>query len=335
MNSTKTPRAAPRDRSGPAQPTEKALARSARGRKAVATRNDPWTRVQDSKLLAAYIQNKTGQELADAVGGGRTAEECQDRLHGKHPLVPKRLLLAYAWDPAKPLKHSAVFRAALTEEERNMSEPQLKKLWLKESQSTCIKAVKSFVNCDLGGSWGTKPNCARILSKAGLHPAFLDQRPSPRLTTAFTDRRKDLIRNAESLRQHRETCLKLLAAETKVNLEDLNDDEFEKRDKRAYDRLRWKAACGDALADDADAETQMPTKGEIPEISQRTVSPPFEPVPVDARLSNPAFARQFRRHDQSFDLITGRSGCTCPSRAPPNPSVAVQVVGETLRRENL
>ena len=296
-STTKTPRAAPRDRS--AAPTTRALAESTARRRAAA-RNDPWTRVQDAKLLNAWRDNKTGQDLADAVGGGRTPEECQERLD-KH--VPKRPPLAYAWDPANPLKHSAVFRAGLTEEQRNMPEQQLKKLWLRESQSTCEKAVRSFVNCGLGrDGWNSKPNCARILSKAGLHPDFLQQGsrrgPPLRLTTTFSKKLISLFATAEAMSHHRETCLKMLAAEKKVNLDDLNDDDFEKRNKRVYEFLKWLAACADASGDGADEETEMPTWRDISSICQRTVKPPFEPVPVDAGLSNPAFARQFRRHVQ-------------------------------------
>ena len=313
MSTTKTPRAAPRDRSGPAQPSAAALARSERARKAQAASQHPWTAVEDAKLLLAYTQGKTGQALADAVGT-RDAAECQKRLA---KLVPKRPLLAYEWDPANPLKHSAVFRAKLTEVQRNMRAPQLEKLWKEESLATCVKAVKCAVNCGLDEGWNTVPNCAEILSKAGLHPDFLKQKPKPRLTAAFSKKKKEIYGAAEAMRRHRDHCQKLLAAEKKVNLADLNDDEFEKKNKRVYEFLKSKAACGDAISDGACEETQMPTQDEITEISQRTVNPPFEPVPVGAGLSNPAFARQFRRHAQSFDLSTGRSGCTCPSRAPP------------------
>ena len=274
MSTTKTPRTAPRDRSGPAQPTEKALARSAAASRSAATRNDPWTRVQDSKLLKAYIQNKTGQALADAVGT-RDAAECQKRLD---KLVPKRPLLAYEWNPADPQKHSAVFRAALPVSLQNMRAPQLEDLWLQESKATCEKAVRCVFNCGLGGSWDTKSNCARILSEAGLHPDFLKQKPRTRLTSSFSKKRDALFLLAGNTQRHRNHCLQMLAAEKKANLADLNDDEFEKKDKRAYDFLRWKAGCADALADDADAETQMPTKDEITEIARRTISPPFEPA---------------------------------------------------------
>lgn len=295
------------------------MARFASRQRSAATRvrNDPWTRVQDAKLLKAWHQDKTGQELADAVGDGRSPDECTERLHGRHGLVPKRRFVAYKWDPNEPFKHSAVFRAALTEEQRNMPEPQLKKLWMEQNKPTCNKAIKSVFNCGLGLHWDTIPNCAGILSNAGLHPAFLEQRPKLRLTTAFSRRRTELLSLASHTQRHRQHCVKLVAGEIKVSLEALNDDEFEKKNKRVYNLLRWKASCGDAIGDGADVETQMPGEREIPQISQRTVNPPFEPVPVGAGLSNPAFARQFRRHDQSFDLNTGRSGCTCPSRAPP------------------
>ena len=340
MSSTpRPPRAAPRNRSGPpAQPSAATLARSAKAHKSAATRarNDPWTRVQDSKLLKAYIQNKTGQALADAVGGGRTPDECTERLHSKSGgLVPKRLFLVYEWNPAEPHKHSAVFRAKLTEEQRNMQAPQLEQLWLQESKATCEKAVGCVINCGLDAGWNTVPNCAEILSKMGLHPDFLQQRLKRRLTKTFTDRRKALLGAAEATRTHRETCMKRLAAETKVNLADLNDDDFQRRDKRAYDHLRRLAACADALADDADAETQMPTGAEVPEISQRTVKPPFEPVPVDARLSNPAFARPFRRHDQKFRFEYWTIGLHVPVTSASNPSGAARVVAETLRRDHL
>ena len=308
MSSTpRPPRAAPRNRSGPpAQPSAATLARSAKAHKSAATRarNDPWTRVQDSKLLKAYIQNKTGQALADAVGGGRTPDECTERLHSKSGgLVPKRLFLVYEWNPAEPHKHSAVFRAKLTEEQRNMQASQLEKLWLHKSRATCQKAVECVINCGLEAGWNTRPKCAEILSKMGLHPDFLKQNPRQRLTSSFSRKKTESLALATATRTHREHCLKLLAGEEQVSLDDLNDDDFEKKDQRAYRNLRWKAACVDALADDADAATQMPTQGEIPEISRRTVKPPFEPVPVDARLSNPAFARPFRRHDQKFRFV--------------------------------
>jgi len=319
MSSAK-PRGKPRDRSEPAAPSVATLARFDRQARAAATRarNDPWTRVQDAKLLKAWREGKTDQALADAVGGGRTAEACQKRLHGTGGLVPKRLYIAYEWNPADPQKHSAVFRAALPVSLQNMRAPQLEQLWLQESKATCTKAVKSVVNCGLPPNWCTVPNCARILGQMGLHPDFLKQKPRLRLTEKFSKEKTLFFALAGTTRKHRDTCLRLLAAETKVNLADLNDDEFEKKDKRAYDLLRRLAACGDALADGANAETQMPTKDEIPEISQRTVKPPFEPVPIGAGLANPAFARQFRRLDQSFYSNTARSRCTRPSRAPLN-----------------
>ena len=324
-STTKTPRAAPRDRSGPAaQLTAKGQARANRGQNVLASKQNPWTRVQDAKLLNAWHGDKTGQALADAVGDGRSASECTERLE---KLVPKPVTrqsrLAYAWDPANPQKHAAVFRAALTEEERNTSEQQLKKLWMEQSNATCEQATKCVLNC-LGADWNASRDImAEKLAKMGLHPAFLSRfgsrgrGPPPRLTTSFSKKKQTLFATADAMKRHREHCMLVLSGGKKVNLADLNDDDFEKKDKRAYDRLRSRAAFADVLADDADVETQMPTRAEIPEISQRTVNPPFEPVPVDARLSNPAFARQFRRHDQSFDLSTGRSGCTCPSRAPP------------------
>ena len=318
MSSTKTPRPAPRNRSGPpAQPSAAALARSAARKKTWTRRNDPWTRIQDAKLLKAWHQDKTGQELADAVGDGRTEDECEDRLHGKSGLVPKRRFLAYAWDPTDPLKHSAAFRAALPVSLQNMQAPQIKELWLEESQSTCILGVQCVVNCGLERGWNSKSNCAEILGEMRLHPDFLEQRPKPRLTKAFSDRSQILFSMAEATQRHRQHCMKLLSGDNKLLLADLNDGNFEKKDRKAYDKLKWKAACGDVIGDGADVETQMPKWAETPEISQRTVKPPFEPVPVDANLSNPAFARQFRRLDQSFDLYTGRSGCMCPKRAPP------------------
>ena len=316
-STTKKPRAAPRDRSGPAQPTAKGQARSAAVSKGNATRSNPWTRVQDAKLLKAWREDKTDQALADAVGCGRSAEECQDRLHGKGGLVPKRLFIAYEWNASKPREHSEVFRAALTEKQRKMSAPQLEKLWKEESLETCLKAVKSVVNCGLDAGWTSKPKCAEILGLMGLHPDFLQQRLKRRLTEGFTDRKKALFGTADATRRHRDHCLKTLASEKQVSLEDLNDDDFEKRDQRAYNHLRSKACCADAISDGANEETQMPTWPETSEIARRTISPPFEPVPVGAGLANPAFARQFRRHAQSFDLYAGRSGCTCPKRAPP------------------
>jgi len=292
MSSTKTPRAAPRDRSGPpAEPSAAALARSAATSRGNATKEDPWTRVQDSKLLKAYIQNKTGQALADAVGT-RDAAECQKRLD---KLVPKRLFIAYEWNESKPREHSEVFRAALPSSLQNMRASQLEKLWMKELMPTCKKAVVCVVNCGLGEGWTTKPNCARILGLMGLHPDFLKQNPRQRLTKTFADRRRDLFKETAYTRTHRETCLKRLAGDRKASLEDLNDDEFEKRDKRAYNHLRSKACCADAISDGANEATQMPIDSDEPEIAQRTINPPFEPVPVDAGLSNPAFARQFRR----------------------------------------
>ena len=110
---------------------EKARANAARGAPAPSnisiaarTKAADWKRDEEDRLLLAFQEGKTGQALADAMGGGRNQGECERKLKKLMP-TEKTTLLAYGWDEKTPRKHTEKIRKLLLAEEQNLSKPAL------------------------------------------------------------------------------------------------------------------------------------------------------------------------------------------------------------------
>ena len=258
-----------------------------------------WLPGEQDKLLVAFEDGKTGQELADAVGGGRTAAECARRLKELTP--PSARLLAYDWDPKKPRKHTAKIRASLPAAEQNLSKAALTKLWKPESREVRIDAVKRILNVNLGELWVRDENTLNILVETGLPPAAFAKRPGfhrppLRQTEPFkrhSDGTRGLMRGVQSNRRAREAMLSgkpLRSPYAWVN------DDGTRMDQACYNEMYTKGCLLAAIALGANEETEMPRKEDKPEIVGWTTHPSFERLDLPrakTSFAEASYARQF------------------------------------------
>ena len=272
--------------SGPAAPSARSLVNLSRAA--------DWTRQEVDNLLIGFEDGKTGQELADAVGGGRSREECEKKL--KRLMPPPQL--AYDWDEHKPRKHTEKIRAELPAAEQNLSAPKLRSLWLAEREEFCVDAVKRVVNINLGELASAKKECVRKLVLMGLPPSAFRTNPKPKLRSTDPFRRRSRIvqTNMISVASNRAAREAMLAGDPLQSPYALLNPDGTRQDKACYEEMRKKGACLVAIGMGANEETEMPTGADLPEIVAWTTKPSFERLKLPrakTSFAEASFARQF------------------------------------------
>jgi hypothetical protein len=275
--------------SAPAPPSRASLANLSRAA--------DWTRNDEDRLLLALEDGKTGQELADAVGGGRTVKECEAKLEKLKPLQQ----LAYPWDPSDPRKHTEKIRAQLPAAEQNLSATVLQGLWASENDKTCVDAVKRVLNLNLGERWDKKPQCMEKLVAMGLPPSAFAKRPGfrrppLRLSETFKRHSESLKTLMHNVTVNRAARAEMLAGAPRRSPYALLNDDGTRKDQSCYAEMRSKACCLVALSMGANPNMEMPTAFDFVEISQWTTKPSFERLALPREkesFAEASYARQF------------------------------------------
>jgi len=271
----------------PAPPSARTLAQQSRAA--------AWTRRQEDDLLVAFEDGKTEQALADAVGGGRSVQECERKLERLTPSVKQ---LAYDWDPKKPRKHTAKIRASLPAAEQNLSKAALTKLWKPESAEFRQDAIERVVNVGLGSAWNNPKTMLDILVEMGLPPGAFRMTPKPpkRLTKPFK-KHSEIIRSViQGVRLNRAAREAMLAGEPLQSPYALLNDDGSRLDQACYGEMRTKGCLLVAISLGANEETEMPTIDDLTEIVGWTVRPSFERLNLPrakTSFAHAAYARQF------------------------------------------
>ena len=272
--------------SGPAAPSRASL--SARSKAA------NWKRPEENALLVAFEDGKTDQALADAVGGGRSVQDCERKL--KELTLPTTLLV-FDWDKQKPRKHTEKIRASLPQADRNPSKEDLTKLWTLESPAFRQDCIERVVNVGLGQGWNGPKSSLEILVLTGLPPSAFRMTPKPpkRLTKAFKKRMeivKNLILSVQRNRAAREA---MLAGEPLQSPYAWLNPDGTRMDWATYSEMRTKSCLLVCISLGAKEESEMPTGPDLPEIVRWTVLPPFERLALPrtkTSFAEASYARQ-------------------------------------------
>jgi len=280
-----------------------------------------WTDAENEKATELFAEGNRdakafARDLSKALNGSKTEPQCEIKFRWltrvKAAEQPQQLY-AFAYDKNDPKQHSKALIAALPKKLQTLEQGEIKRLWEKEVEGKGKDAAIEFLkgardrvwNVNLGVN--TVSEMIDMLSRARLHPKFLELTPEPPLrnTKAFQKIFDQLLLRSNNEKKHRGAMLNLVTGQTnKCDWGFLNPGE-QRSDRALRQEMSNKACLLVALAEGADPRTQLPKGREMADIKTMSIYPPFEAVASDANHATcPSYARQFRCATRGAFVLT-------------------------------